>query len=488
MNAMSIDPPSFGSHYERNTISSSLGSVNMLGSDESSSEDDLELMDHDEPEDHILNTPHLHSKSPSVSLSTNPTPGMWPNFFHQPGVNFTGFRRSKLRQGEGRSRHSSSSASGHSNVHSPVPTSPGGKTADPSYFPSTAFRRPPSRRESISKVTNELNISSGNDSGDEGGLPGPSTPGVIRRPVSRRGNLYPKSRAFGRIKAELIEESAPVESEVRREAEVIRQVRESDIVPSSTAMSSPSLQPIIQGLEGIPEDPSAMLGLDSLGSSEIGRLGRGAGFFAQIARSSGTKEFWDSMSDKMTPPPVPLNMRNSSIGEDMIVDSPLVSQSSSAFSTFFPHNYAISEPSRSSTPQPSIAPDQQSNNQTTPQPPTAADGLRKSTKRRRDDDLDITNWKRRAVSPGLSVTNSPILSQSPSQRANSTASVADLWDRALQQHQSQTGQLGTARKERERGNSVSSVVSTTPAGGNHKRVGMQGMNDMQGLTEKMTLE
>ena len=58
--------------------------------------------------------------------------------------------------------------------------------------------------------------------------------------------------------------------------------------------------------------------------------------------------------------------------------------------------------SRSSTPIPSYA------------APTAADVVRKvNNKRRRDDDFDPASFKRRAVSPGMSVQSSPILPQSP---------------------------------------------------------------------------
>jgi hypothetical protein len=189
VNSMSVDPPFFTSGNERSTLSSSVGSINMLGSEDSSSDDDLEPMDPDEHEDPILATPKIHRKSPSFSLGTTTPANLWPNLFPQGGGNFTGFRKGRLR--EARSRNSSSSASGNSNVASPVPMSPNClKGTDTNYFSKDgAFRRPASRRESISKGTNELHISSGNDSGDEAGFPGLSTPSVIRRPVSRRGNM-----------------------------------------------------------------------------------------------------------------------------------------------------------------------------------------------------------------------------------------------------------------------------------------------------------
>jgi hypothetical protein len=116
------------------------------------------------------------------------------------------------------------------------------------------------------------------------------------------------------------------------------------------------------------------------------------------------------------------------------------------------------------------------------QPPTAAEGLRKNNKRRRDDDLDMFSLKRRAVSPGVSVQNSPILAQSPVQRSG------EAWGQQAQQAQQRMSREGSiVGPELKRSNSVSSAVGSTPGLG-PKRIGLQGMHDMQGLTEKMTLE
>jgi hypothetical protein len=49
----------------------------------------------------------------------------------------------------------------------------------------------------LSLFTNDLHISSGNDSGDEAVMP--QTPGVVRRPVTRRGNLLVSSRTSKRM-------------------------------------------------------------------------------------------------------------------------------------------------------------------------------------------------------------------------------------------------------------------------------------------------
>jgi hypothetical protein len=276
-----------------------------------------------------------------------------------------------------------------------------------------------------------------------------------------------------------------VESEVRREAEVIRQVRESDAPLSS----SPVLMPL-QGLEGIPEN-SAM----SLDGSSNGK-----GLFAVFGRSPSV-----TADLKMTPPPT-LATRGSMSSDDVMMESPTITQlSASLFQSVYPfhHDASLSENSRASTPQAGGAPPVPA--QSTPQrpiqqpqfqqpyPPSAAEGLRKANKRRRDDDLDMLSLKRRAVSPGVSVQNSPVLAQSPGGQR-----PIDLWGQMVGQQQQQQpgggqpklsreGSIVSGRAASERSNSVSSVVASTPQLG-PKRIGLQGMTDMQGLTEKMALE
>jgi hypothetical protein len=94
--------------------------------------------------------------------------------------------RARLRKN--RSRKSSSSASGYSSMASPGPASPPNGKETGYFAREAAMRKAGSRRESLSLFANDLHISSGNDSGDEGGNM-PHTPGVVRRVVSRRGNL-----------------------------------------------------------------------------------------------------------------------------------------------------------------------------------------------------------------------------------------------------------------------------------------------------------
>jgi len=200
INSMMLDPPSLqpwsSNNSEKGGIASSLGSVNMLGSDESSSEsEECDPMDPDEVDDVMITTPQVQKRSnvaaatPFANLAGPNTPNSgWPNVFF-PGAGaskFSSYHRARLRNG--RSRKSSSSASGHSSLASPIPASPpAGKNSDGYFSKDVPMRKPSSRRESLSLGTSDLHISSGNDSGDEAVLP--MTPGVVRRPVTRRGNL-----------------------------------------------------------------------------------------------------------------------------------------------------------------------------------------------------------------------------------------------------------------------------------------------------------
>jgi len=201
INSMMLDPPSLqqwsSNNSEKGGIASSLGSVNMLGSDESSSEsEDCDPMDPDEVDDVMITTPQVQKRNnvaaatPFASLAGPNIPynSGWPNVF-SPGAaasKFSSYHRARLRNG--RSRKSSSSASGHSSLASPIPASPPtGKNGDGYFSKEVPMRKPSSRRESLSLGTSDLHISSGNDSGDEAVLP--MTPGVVRRPVTRRGNL-----------------------------------------------------------------------------------------------------------------------------------------------------------------------------------------------------------------------------------------------------------------------------------------------------------
>ena len=186
-------------NMDRSAPLNSVNSVNMIDSDaSSSSDDDYDPTDPGDSEDLILFTPHA-TKATNASAST---PFGGPSL-HSPGpvcannsspivASFMNYQRAKLNH-KRRSRNSSSSASVQSNFASPSPASPlirHGELNGNGYFPREgAVAIPASRRESLTLGTNDLHISSGNESSEEQLKHVPSTPGVVRRPVTRRGNL-----------------------------------------------------------------------------------------------------------------------------------------------------------------------------------------------------------------------------------------------------------------------------------------------------------
>ncbi|KAH6679099.1 hypothetical protein B0J14DRAFT_580004 [Halenospora varia] len=446
---------------DRVGISSSLGSVNMMGSDSSgSSSDDDDLMDADDIDDSILTTPQVNKMSTPFGAIPHASPGNgWQA--QSPAVSsLMNFQRARLRHGK--SRKSSSSGSGNS-MASPCSKSPPTMRSIEGLSAGFLSRDMPSesfhaRRESISWAANQLHIS-GSES-DDGTLKStlenadglPVTPGrdgqrgVIRRAVTRRGNMLPKTKGFARIRAALAEESAPVETEVRREAEVVRQTRESDmdleptrhpsISSNTTTHSSPNIGPqnTQDSLEGIPED-DIMADISS---------GLSSSFKQHAMRNSKGKEFWDTFTDEKsrTPPPPNFLPRGSSSGmsDDILLDSPTPPIPGT--------EHLMSSPSRSQTPQPGTG-------------PTQAEITQKvNKKRRRDDDFDPSSFKRRAVSPGMSTHNSPVM-QSPMQR--------DV----------------TPWGSRPPSNGDSSKMG---ANGGPKRVGFQGMVDTNDGLMKMSIE
>ena len=131
----------------------------------------------------------------------------------------------------------------------------------------------------------------------------------------------------------MLEEGAPAEAEFRREAEVVKQVRESDMdleprIPpsaleatqSTTAPSSPNLTQQ-ESLDDVPED-------DMMGDLT---MGLSSSFKQHAMKNSKGKTFWDTFSEssstggvRTTPPPATMLPRGSSSGlsEDVAMDSP----------------------------------------------------------------------------------------------------------------------------------------------------------------------
>ena len=263
-----------------------------------------------------------------------------------------------------------------------------------------------------------------------------------------------------------MEEGSPIDSECRREAEVIRQVRESDTdhdftvhsQPTTTA-SSPNLLSVTAGpVEAIEDIPYA----DLMSTESSSERRSSSGFSQQAIKNAAGPEFWNKFDERIrTPPPSSLFRSSSSaISDDMNMDTP----ASSIFAT--PQQYPLPHQnhsrSRSSTPQP---------------PSNAVEVTRKIGKRRRDDDLDPHMFKRRAVSPGVSLQNSPILPPSPAQRD------AGWW--SSQPKPSREVPTGHVAGERvNSGGSNNGTSSLVPP----KRVGFQGMSDTNDGLMNMSIE
>ncbi|KAK3074705.1 hypothetical protein LTR53_002648 [Teratosphaeriaceae sp. CCFEE 6253] len=493
---------------ERSIVGSSVGSINMLASDSENSESDEDAsMGGDDQEDPIFTTPHVQKlQNPSAATPfTGPqTPGgaaAWGSGAHfspaQASLMRT-IRRTRLPRTGRRSRKSSSSAdnSGYSSLASPRTGSPppirsiegGAAAVNGGYFP-WQTNAAKSRRESLAMGTDGLHLSSGNDSGDEASLTTPSTPGVVRRPVTRRGNLLPKTKGFARIRAALMEEAAPVDTEIRRESETIKQVRERDnSAPdldleaprpgTATGASSPSLLP------AVPESAQEDFGrdLDSDLSSGNKGLGIGVNFAAHASRNSGGVGYWNRFDPSMrTPPPPPSFPRQGSSGliSDMHLDSP-----APAFVLGGPLPSYRRPRARSSASDASDA-------FTAPAPPStnsaiASSGMNddvaiRKFKRRRDDDTDIATIKRRAVSPGLSAGNSPVLTQSPSLRNGSGEGSA--WGQPPEWKKESNGVVASSADQSHgslqavRSSSGGSTTGLPASGliGQGKKLGLQGM-------------
>ncbi|KAL9003422.1 MAG: hypothetical protein Q9188_003709 [Gyalolechia gomerana] len=492
-------PSSLWSNGDKGGISSSLGTASLMEyvSGSSSSEDD-EMMGPDEEENTIHMTPQTwRTGSESTNLFGPAIPsspgGNGFSGFSPAAAKLMSFQRARTKQR--RSRKSSSSASVHSTLPVSGPASPAPLLKSIESSMAGDLHKDPSkkdfesRRESLSLGTCDLALSD-DDQSDEGksrvspqgdaAVLIPTTPSderrnVIRRAVTRRGNLLPKSRNFSRIRALLQEESAPVDTEVKREAEVIRQARESDAygdlkpTPSqpTTSASSPSMRPMtigpVEGLEDIHED----ITMDSDISVSVSRRSSSSTFTQHAMRNSAGLGFWHHFDERIrTPPPTFPRESSSGISDDIAMDPP---QSSVLSAT--PHQNAHkvehrseSRESRSSTPQ---------------IPQTTSDNLRKGNKRMLDDDFDPNFFKRRAVSPGMSLQNSPIMPQSPLQGNSGWWGLPSKYSRETPASQAVGERISS-------GGSASSGNSAPPVSA--KKVGLQGMSDTNDGLMNMSIE
>ncbi|KAL6923414.1 hypothetical protein ACHAPO_001580 [Fusarium lateritium] len=433
-------------NQEKMHISSSLGSQ-AVGSDSSSSSDDDELMDEDMDESYVT-TPQVNKIGPALG-----PPGSGGTFGSPAMSSLMSFQQRQRPRKQSKKKARGPLGLGFSG--SSLSKSP----------PANSSR---ARRESISWQANQLHIS-GADSdearamGDVDGI-GDGQRNVIRRVVTRRGNLLPKTKTFARIRAALMEESTPAESEFRREAEVVKQVRDCDMeleprisqqtaesTQPTTAPSSPTLTQQ-EGLSDVPED-------DIMGDIS---MGLSSSFKQHAIKKSKGKPFWDAFPEpsgtggvRTTPPPAAFLPRGSSSGisEDVAMDSPSVGGATA------PQNGVN-------------------------QPPSAAEITRKinSKRRRGDDDFDPISFKRRAVSPGMSVHNSPV-TQSPLQRDGMS------WG---SRPGSNGGDKAGSSAPSESGSTPGNLSGSSSAAGrlnnNKGRVGFQGMVDTHDGLMRMSIE
>lgn len=325
------DSPNLGGRSNRQSLGmgerhpGSVGNVNMMASG-SSSEDD-ESGDDEMNEDPMLSTPQVSRINNFNAFTPYGTEKManpavaWTPSFSPAAASLMSFRQARVRKKK--SMRTSSSANVMSALASPGVSSPPPRQSVEGYFArDRSAKGMETRRQSVSISTSELHISSGQESGDEA-TPNPGTPGVIRRPVSRRGNMLPKTKNFARIRALLMEESTPAESDNKREGEIMKQVRENDVDverPGSTATSSPNLFPQVSIV------PDTIEEIPELVATE--REKRLFSTFSRQASKCATsnQNFWETFDQRMRTPPPPFFMEKStSLPEDVSMDSPSVS-------------------------------------------------------------------------------------------------------------------------------------------------------------------
>lgn len=413
--------------HDRPHMSHFLGSTSVIPMDSSSSSDDDDYME-DDIDEAFVTTPNVAKMGTPARNASTGVP--WSTSSNgSPALN--AMNSAAFQVPQRRIKQPKRKLMGALGLN--LTPSPGLSKSPPTNL--FAKDLPHARRESISWAANQLHISSGNDSDeslaanragktrDADAMPstpsrdGPQRPNVIRRTVTRRQNLLPKTKGFARIKAELIEESAPVETDLRRESQVMQQVRDSDmdLEPKLSATTTALSSPFLGAADDVVDVPEDMM-ITDMGSTTLKQ---------KAMKNVKSNKFWDTFSEcssiggtRTTPPPHNFLSRGSTagFGEDVNMDSPAAGSKDT-------------QVSQSSISGVAGAGSQSDSQQSGPLhmmplghppssmiPPTVAEITRRiNTKRRRDDDFDPVSFKRRAVSPGMSVHNSPIM-QSPLQR------------------------------------------------------------------------
>ena len=261
---------------------------------------------------------------------------------------------------------------------------------------------------------------------------------------------------------------------------MVRQVLESDVPglnyapplsAPTTTNSSPALKP-----QEDPDDVDDMLTDSGLGISSNPRQQQPKGLLpsARLPWDAAETMSTSNSSAYTTPPLPPFRPRGSSaISEDMSMDSPAVA----GFAV--PGSNSNGDSQRSDSGGAGV--------QLGPQPPSAAEITRRiNNKRRRDDDLDPIALKRRAVSPSISVHNSPVM-QSPMQRD------AAPWGSRPGSNSGETAGGSSAASDSgsvsgNPGNNGSAAAGAGKFGPAKGRVGFQGMVDTSDGMMRMSIE
>ena len=222
--------------------------------------------------------------------------------------------------------------------------------------------------------------------------------------------------------------------------------------------------PAIPGLDDIlddvPEETEETISDDK---------GYNMSFSTQAVQNASTNaSFWNRVDKSFRPPPPPSFPRQASLA-DLAMESPL----SGSFNQALGGHEAI--PSSEGPAQPVL---------------TKAIG-----KRAREEDFDPMSIKRRAVSPSLSVSNSPQVGQSPRETPSVSSQPrperTDSWGGPPKTTRENSGDQGhVLRPHRSNsGGSVSSMAGgPSMMGPGPKRVGLQSMTDTNDGLMKMSIE
>lgn len=164
--------------------------------------------------------------------------------------------------------------------------------------------------------------------------------------------MQPKTKTFARIRAALAEEGAPADTETRREAEVVKQVRERDLgseprfpppAPEPLAPASELSSPNLMNQESVDDIPDD----DMMGDLA---LGLSSSFKQHAMKNSRGKTFWDTFSEsssmggaRTSPPPAAFLPRGSSPGmsEDTAMDSPSLAGPTGYYSVWVQSFFAL---------------------------------------------------------------------------------------------------------------------------------------------------